>query len=153
MKSLCLIAISVLLSLAVHAAENVFAICKVSETEQPSMVRMTVESIAENPDNGKAFFVFTDKVLDEGDIAYATTAQGNYYYRVVLQLTDAGKAKFAKFTRESLGQRMGVLLNGKLFSVPVVRLEVTDGIIKSAPYLSKQDAEGIVAGLRKGQVK
>lgn len=46
---------------------------------------------------------------------------------VVLQFNDEGAKLFAKITRENIGRRMGIFLDGNMKTLPFIREEIPDG--------------------------
>jgi preprotein translocase subunit SecD len=47
--------------------------------------------------------------------------------RVTLQFDDEGSALFAKLTKENVGRRLAIFLDGNMMSFPVIREEITGG--------------------------
>jgi len=69
-----------------------------------------------------------------------------------IQLTDCGKKKFTKITKNNIGKQLAIILDGKLLSAPVVRETITNGRI----YVSgvdKEFAEKVVRDFEKNKVK
>ncbi len=46
-----------------------------------------------------------------------------------IQLTENGKLKFAKLTRENIGKPLAIILDDMLLSVPIVETEIPNGKI------------------------
>jgi len=60
-----------------------------------------------------------------------------------IQLTEAGKVKFAKLTRENIGKPIAIILNDKLLSMPVVHVGIPNGKIEISG-LDKEMMENLV---------
>ena len=47
--------------------------------------------------------------------------------QIDIELSDVGKELFAAITRENINKRLAMVLDGKVFSAPAIRSEITDG--------------------------
>ena len=89
-----------------------------------------------NSISGKAFQenlnVQKQVLLDQSAIASAYVSTNSYIGRpsdiqVDFTLTSKGKSQFAKITREHIGQRLAIVIAGKIVSAPVIQSEISSG--------------------------
>jgi preprotein translocase subunit SecD len=146
-----LLAISILLAATSSAAEDVFAVCRIQKKESPDTVAMVLKSKSGDAANDQTFFVSKEKVLDDRDVVSAQMIERNDTFSVNLKLTENSKEKFAKLTKETIGKRLAILLNGKLYFAPVVRAEITGGELEigNFPFTNKAEAKELIAAFGK----
>lgn len=64
-------------------------------------------------------------------------------------LTKAGAKRLAQVTREHVGTRLAILLDGKICSAPVVQAEITGGVISIPGSFSQAEATAIAERLNR----
>ncbi|MDR1190752.1 MAG: hypothetical protein LBK60_03685 [Verrucomicrobiales bacterium] len=146
-----MLAIGILLAATSPAAEDVFAVCRIQEKESPDTIAMVLKSKSGDAANGQTFFVSKEKILDDRDVISAQMIERDDTFSVNLKLTENGKEKFAKLTKETIGKRLAILLNGKLYSAPVVRTEITGGELEISyfAFTTKAEAKELIAAFGK----
>jgi SecD/SecF fusion protein len=95
------------------------------------------------------------EVLSGDDIksAEAGTIQnelGNTEYVVDLILTDSGKTKFAKATKENIGKVIYIVYDKDIVSAPTVKVAITDGKAQISGQSSFDEAEQLASTIRIG---
>jgi protein-export membrane protein SecD len=66
--------------------------------------------------------------LTGSSIKSATAVRGNLgTTEIMFTLTDSGTEKFAAVTRDNVGRRLAIILDGELYSAPVIRSAITGG--------------------------
>jgi SecD/SecF fusion protein len=68
-------------------------------------------------------------------------------YEVSLQLTADGARLFERVTRENFGKPLGIILDGKLYSTPVIRSIISDGQAAISGNFTAQDAKNLASVL------
>jgi protein-export membrane protein SecD len=62
------------------------------------------------------------------NITRASVASGSFNDpQVSFQLDEAGRAAFAKVTGENIGRQLAMVLNGELYSAPIIQTAITNG--------------------------
>ena len=67
------------------------------------------------------------------------------YSNIEISLTDTGKQQFAEITRQHLHQRLGIVIDGKLWMAPVVQSEITEGKVQISGSFSESEAQALTA--------
>lgn len=68
---------------------------------------------------------------------------------ITIVLTEAGKQKFAKATREYIGKKIAILGNGKLLAAPIVQEEIPGGRIRISGSFTMEEVTALAERLRK----
>lgn len=61
-------------------------------------------------------------------------------YEISLQMTSAGKERFATITRQNLHRRLAIVLDGKVCSAPVIQSEIVQGQASISGRFSQREA-------------
>ncbi len=61
-------------------------------------------------------------------------------YEISLQMTSAGKERFATVTRQNLHKRLAIVLDGKVCSAPVIQSEITQGQASISGNFTQREA-------------
>jgi len=95
--------------------------------------------------NGKKavveFQVLKTPLLDGSSVKAAVVSTESGRVDILITLTDEGKTLFAKITREHIDQRLAIFIDGKLYEVPVIKMEIPSGTMQITGSFSKQEAE------------
>ncbi len=70
--------------------------------------------------------------------------------RVVLEFTDEGKKLFTEITKENVGKKVAIYLDGSPISVPVVREEIRDGNAEITGSFNVAEAKELVGRMNSG---
>jgi len=98
------------------------------------------------------FVTETENILRIGEYvknAKATNENGGQDL-VTIQLTDEGARLFEDFTANHIGRRLAIVLNNKIYSVPIIKEKVSGGRIQIAGHFSKEEASDLSIVLRAG---
>jgi hypothetical protein len=79
-------------------------------------------------------------------LAPALADRSNHSFEVIIGFKEGAGARFEKYTRDNLGQRLAILLNGKLVSAPLIKRVISDGVVAVAG-LSFEEARSIGAAI------
>jgi hypothetical protein len=96
------------------------------------------------------YYLHKEVELSNADVASVNLGRetGNSAAGIVLTFTNEGKEKFAKVTGENIGKRLGIVVAGKLISVPVIKEAITGGETTISGRFTKEEADGIVKSMR-----
>lgn len=61
-------------------------------------------------------------------------------YEISLQMTSAGKERFATITKQNLHKRLAIVLDGKVCSAPVIQAEITQGQASISGHFTQREA-------------
>jgi preprotein translocase subunit SecD len=65
--------------------------------------------------------------------------------QIEISFTDQGRKRFAEITREKVGQRLGIVIDGRLYCAPTIRTEITGGKAEISGSFSKEEANALAA--------
>ena len=94
-----------------------------------------------------------DPVLHGGDMADARSGTSPDISAPVVSfhLKAAGALKLATFTRENVGRRMAIVVEGHVVSAPVIREPITGGVGQITGNLTAEDAARLANRIRSGE--
>jgi len=75
---------------------------------------------------------------------------GDMFPEVKLTLNKEGRKKFAKLTRENVGRRLAIILDGVVKSAPVIREPILDGEAVISGNFTVEEAQDLALVLRAG---
>ena len=90
----------------------------------------------------------TGKNLQDARVEYRD--QGLSDPEVALRFDDEGSRMFADLTKESLGKRIAILIDGQIVSAPVVQIEITNGQAVITGNFTQKEAKDLVSRLNEG---
>jgi preprotein translocase subunit SecD len=62
-----------------------------------------------------------------------------------VEFSDVGKELFAAVTKENLNKRLAIVLNGQVYSAPVIRSEITEGKAQITGHFTEEEARELAA--------
>jgi len=114
-----------------------------------------------NSSNGNAYTeklevdkkVLIDQTALKSVTAGSTNIQG--YQMIDFSLTPEGRKQFAEITRQNIGKRLAIVIDGKLVSAPRINSEINsgDGEMEISGNLSEQEAKNLAAKISTAIVK
>ncbi len=66
---------------------------------------------------------------------------------IQVTFTEQGAKRFAEVTRDHVGQRLAIMIDGKVYAAPKVMMEITGGKVVISGSFSEQEATDLVARL------
>jgi preprotein translocase subunit SecD len=92
-------------------------------------------------------------VLTADDIVEASSVHNNsgHGYIIALELNSTGQAKLHIITRENRGKRLGIYIEGKFVTAPVIYSVISDGKAAIAGGFSEKEAHSIALKLNAGK--
>lgn len=108
----------------------------------------------ESPGTAKPRYVVEGRTaggLTEGHILAARAVQdsGSWDWRVSVEFTEGGAALFADLTRDAVGRRIALVLDGEVLTAPVVRDAILGGRCEISGRYSRSDAGRVAALLQR----
>ena len=132
-----------LLACAVCGTPDVIVEFRLAETEP-------AEGLAELvlPKSGEAFYLHPDVAIGNADIASASVIKWGGGPVVELVLTPKGSEKLAAVTEKNVTKRMGMLVDGRLVSAPIINAPIRGGRAILQGDFSEEEALRIAQALR-----
>jgi SecD/SecF fusion protein len=100
------------------------------------------------PVSEETFYLRSEVAIGNADVASASVIQHGQRPAVELLLTQEGAARFAEFTKANLKRRVGIVVDGKLVSAPVINAPITGGRALVIGDFGEEEALRIARGLR-----
>ena len=107
----------------------------------PGYVRVPWAKVDESGDAADGMFLRRTPELVGKDIKRAAAVVNQYGgYEISLEMTADGANKFERLTRGNVGKPLVIVLDGKIFSAPVIRSAIGDGRASISGKFSQQKA-------------
>ncbi len=100
------------------------------------------------PGTGETFYLHNEVAIGNADVASAAVIQNGRGPVVELMLTQEGAARLAEFTEANLKKRVGIVVDGKLASAPLIQAPITGGRAILQGDFSEDEALRIAQALR-----
>jgi len=115
----------------------------VYEAPGGNVVERTVEATSET------VFLSSRPDLTERDISWATMQTDRLSGRpaVLIHFTPIGTDKLALLTRQNIGRRLAIVIDGKILSTPLIRAEIRDGRATIEGFKSAAEAQRVADAL------
>jgi preprotein translocase subunit SecD len=86
-------------------------------------------------------------IVDQGAVLSASVQKvsGAQYPYVEIALTDKGRDRLAQATRQNIGKRLVIAIDGKLLSAPRIMAEIKDGRAWISGRFTDQEATNLTA--------
>jgi len=139
-----------LITLAVVAADSstspVFQMRLVVDKPSSDTEKMTLVQKGYGTDQKEVLFVQKTALLDQRALKSATvTTRGPGVPFIEISFTDEGKKRMAEVTRQSIGKRLAIVIDGRLYSAPEIATEISGGKAEIAGSFTEQEARELVA--------
>ena len=70
-----------------------------------------------------------------------------------ITFTEAGAKQFAEITRQHIGDRLAIIVDGKLLSAPIIQAEIPDGKADIAGNFTKTEAKALASKINDAVAK
>jgi preprotein translocase subunit SecD len=115
---------------------------RVAETEPgEGLTEMTLFGTDE------VFYLHDHVLMSNSDVDTAYVTEFRKEIAVEVLFTDPGRISFARITRENMGKRIGIIVDGKLVTAPVVRAQVRQGKAVINGNFTEEEAQRIARGI------
>ncbi len=89
-------------------------------------------------------------LLDQTALQSAkSSADGLGQPLIEINFTDDGGKRFAEVTRQNLGQRLAIIIDGQVYQAPVIHGEISGGKAQISGRFSKAEATDLVAKINR----
>jgi SecDF, P1 head subdomain len=102
---------------------------------------------AASPDGGEPVYVRPERYVSEADVRSAWVERAEGRCRVGIRLTAGGTRKLADLTRDHVGERLALMVDGEVVMSPTIRSEITDGLVALTGHFSDDRCEQLAQGL------
>jgi len=99
---------------------------------------------------GEKLYLHDEVLIDNRDVSSAKAADWGGQYVVDLIFTAAGKEKLARITGEHVAEKMGILVDGRLLSAPMINAPILEGRAVIVGDFTQEEAQRIAAGIQAG---
>jgi hypothetical protein len=148
-NSLLLLGIALLsLSAAVHAtaAPPILQFRLVVDNPTADSEQMTVAQPNNPPRQPEVLNVQKAALLDSSDVKNATASVDPLRQPIIdIKLTDDGAKRFADVTGKNVGERLAIVIDGKLYEAPRIASAITGGEALITGHFTKEEAENFAA--------
>jgi len=139
-----------LLSLAAVAARSpsspFFQMRLVLDAPSADSEQMVLVQPGKNSAPKETLYVQKTVLLDQTALKSAVTTRGaDGSPRIAITFTDAGTKRFAEMTRQCVGKRLAVVIDGRLYSAPKIRMEIPGGKAEINGSFSEEEARSLAA--------
>jgi len=109
----------------------------VQETPADSLTEITMTIW-----NGqKTYYAHSQVLLTEGDVTSAMAVKENGAPAMKLIFTGEARAKLFRVTRQNVGRRLGIIIDGKLQCAPLIDAPIATGIVKVTGHMLEPAAK------------
>jgi hypothetical protein len=92
-------------------------------------------------------YIRSERYVSEADVRSAWVERSKNGCQVGIRLTTSGTRKLADLTRDHVGERLAVMMDGKVVMSPTIRSEISDGLVALTGDFSDSRCEEIGRGL------
>jgi RNA polymerase sigma factor (sigma-70 family) len=132
------------------ASSSAFQLCLVLDSASPESDKMIVSTTNRLSGEVSQEILYVQKkvLLDHSAIESASVAtNGHGGQQIDFTLTKIGQEQFAKLTRENIGRRLAIVVDGKVVSAPVIRSEIPNGRGQITGTFTADEARNIAAAI------
>ena len=97
--------------------------------------------------SGERFYLHDEVLITNDDISFALVVSLQGRSMVELTFTEAGSQKLAQLTQDNIGKRVGMLIDGKLVTAPIIRAPLLEGTAVINGDFSDEEADRIATGI------
>ena len=102
---------------------------------------------AASPEDGETLYVHSERHVSEADVQSASVEPADAGCRVGIRLTTHGTRKLADLTRDHVGERLALVIDGQVVMSPTIRSEISQGLVVLTGDFSDARCEEIARGL------
>jgi preprotein translocase subunit SecD len=97
--------------------------------------------------DGDDLWLSPEVVVSDSDVEQSSVAPQEQEFSILLRLGKRGAKRFDEFAEAHLGDRIAILVRGKVVSAPVVREKKFGGTIQITGSFSKEEALALMSAL------
>ena len=116
---------------------------------------MTIVQQGADAKAAQTLYIQKKVLLDQTDLMSASviTNQPAGKPRIQITFTDAGAKRFAKVTRQNIGKRLAIIIDGRLYSAPMIKSEIRGGQAEISGNFSEPEANNLAAKINQSVTK
>ena len=146
----CLVAV-LLVGLSAFGAESkTFSLRDVVEQGTPGAVGYVIEG---SRAGAEPLYVAKETLLDARSIKEATVEEQGDGWGIHVTLTAEGGKRFGEITKQRVGKRIAILIDGTLYAAPVVVNEITGGSVRISGVFTKDTADKLAAKINSSRAR
>lgn len=92
-------------------------------------------------------------LFDQTALKSAKVRTDKGYPLIVITFTDDGRKRFAEVTRQNIGKRLAIIIQGQLYCAPRIRAEIPGGKAEISGKFSEQEAKNLAAKITEAMKK
>ncbi|MGB7767667.1 MAG: sigma-70 family RNA polymerase sigma factor [Verrucomicrobiia bacterium] len=138
-----------------NPAPSVFQFRLVLNAPSAKADPMTVVQPGADAKATETLYVQKKVLLDQTDLKSANviTNQPAGKPRIQITLTAAGAKRFAKVTRQNIGKRLAIIIDGRLYSAPTIKSEIRGGNAEINGNFSETEAQDLATRINQSVTK
>jgi SecD/SecF fusion protein len=116
---------------------------------------MTVVQPGTDAKPAQTLYVQKKVLLDQTDLKSASVITNQPAGKPWIQITftDAGAKRFAKVTRQNIGKRLAIIIDGRLYSAPTIKSEIRGGKAEINGNFSGTEAQDLATRINQSVTK
>ena len=138
-----------------NPAPSVFQFRLVLNAPSAKADPMTIVQQGADAKATKTLYVQKKVLLDQTDLMSASVITNQPAGKPWIQITftDAGAKRFAKVTRQNIGKRLAIIIDGRLYSAPMIKSEIRGGQAEVSGNFSEPEANNLAAKINQSVTK
>ena len=155
MKKTIVLVSGCLIALAVVAAEpspsKIFQMRLVVDQPSGDSEQFTLVQKSHGVEQKEILFVQKAVLLDQTDLKSATVSTNTSMEaaQIDIAFTEKGTKDFAEVTRENVGKKLAMIIDGRIYSAPIIRSPITGGTAQINGSFSEQEARALATKISK----
>ncbi len=110
-----------------------------ADTEQRTLITTRGDQVHREVLNVQKTVLLDQKALKSAELS--TDVAGHPI--IDITFTDTGRKQFANVTRQRIGKRLAIVMDGRLCAAPVIRTEISGGKAQISSDFSKEEATSL----------
>jgi preprotein translocase subunit SecD len=122
-----------------------------SDSEQMTLVQKWHDIYNKEIEKKEVLFVQKTALLNQTDLksAEVSTNSPTFAPRIRIIFTDEGAKRLSDVTRQNIGKRLAIIIEGQIYSAPKIQTAITSGTAEIAGSFNAQEAREFVASINK----
>ena len=138
-----------------NPAPSVFQFRLVLNAPSAKADPMTIVQQGADAKTAKTLYVQKKVLLDQTDLKLASVITNQPAGKPWIQITFtyAGAKRFAKVTRQNIGKQLAIIIDGRLYSAPMIKSEIRGGQAEVSGDFSEPEANNLAAKINQSVTK
>lgn len=93
----------------------------------------------------EVLYVERNILLDQNDLepTRVVTSKSSGQPVIDVRFTEQGRQRFAEITRQNIDRRLAIIIDGEVYSAPIIRTEITGGKAEISGNFTQGEAEAL----------